>query len=177
MHTGYGEVVELVEAVDDAVAIFGPGRRESSRNRSQRVFVILPSMLRGFTILSLWLAAILPASILNTACDSSPPEALGEAVDTSQTVSLAELLSESDIPTGSQVVVSGSVVQVCRSAGCWFVLGQDIGEEHHELYVDLKPAASFTLGTTAQGRRVTLQGLLTGTPPDLELHASGLVFE
>ena len=128
-------------------------------------------------MLSLLLMAVVSASILTTACDASAPEALGETVDTSQAVSLAELLSEPDLQTEQPVVVSGTIVQVCRSAGCWLVLGQDEGDEHHEVYVDLKPAATFTLVASAERRRVTLQGRLVGTPPDLELHATGLVFE
>ncbi len=134
-------------------------------------------MSQRFSFLLLRWAVVLPLIILATACDDRRPQALGEAVDSSRAVALAELLAGPGPETGRQVVVSGTIGHVCRSAGCWFVLVQDVEETHYELYVDLKPAASFTLSTAAGGRRATVQGQLVGSAPDLELHANGLVYE
>lgn len=123
-----------------------------------------------------WIVAVLALGA-GLACSGASPASYGEPVEMERAVALGELLSSSELPVGEQVVVSGTIGHVCRSAGCWLVLEEDVSDRHYELYVDLKPAASFTLESSASGRKATLQGRLAGSAPDLELHAVGLIFE
>lgn len=145
----------------------------TGENAGARIPLMIPGSLfhrAGWTILVGLMATC-------SACFDPGPQTYGEPVDSERVVALHDLLSEPRPIAGSMVVVSGSIGQVCRSAGCWFVLQEDLEGEHYELYVDLKPAASFTLDQAASGRRAILRGRLAGSFPDIELHANGLAFE
>ena len=75
------------------------------------------------------------------------------------------------------MTASGRIGEVCRSAGCWFVL-QDAGESGSvEVLVDLKPRASFTVPRSVEGRPAVVRGTLVGVEPDLQLHAVGIAVE
>ena len=108
------------------------------------------------------------------ACGRTDPAALGAPVDAASARPLAEALAA---PAGSEVVLKGSVQEVCSSAGCWFVLRSVEGGELRDLFVDLEPAATFRLDQSALGRPALVRGTLAGEGPDRVLHASGLRFE
>lgn len=110
-------------------------------------------------------------------CSGEEISTFGDPVNIERAVSLKALFSEYQPGDNAPVVVSGSIGQVCRSAGCWFVLQDDLNGERLELVVDLKPAATFTLDQRVIGRRGFVQGRLKGSPPDIKMWANGLVLE
>ena len=120
-------------------------------------------------------AAPLPVLlILLGSCGGSGAEALGAPVDASRAVPVSAALS---LPAGAEVTLRGSIQEVCTSAGCWFVLRSDEGDELRDLFVDLQPRADFRLDQDAIGRSAVVFGSLAGVGPDRELHALGLRFE
>lgn len=98
----------------------------------------------------------------------------GEPVDSAASVPLAEVLAMKSPPVSQVVTVSGRIAQVCASAGCWFTLEDQAGGRVHQLLVDLKPAASFTLPTSVTGRSAVVKGRLVREDGDLQLNAMGL---
>ncbi|MEM7306313.1 MAG: hypothetical protein AAF682_06570 [Planctomycetota bacterium] len=92
----------------------------------------------------------------------------------SRASTLAELL---DGTRAGEVTVHGHVHEVCRSAGCWFVLRESSETRLHELYVDVAPSASFRVDPSALGRHAVVRGELVGSPPDLSLEAVGIRFD
>jgi len=100
--------------------------------------------------------------------------ALGDPVDVSQAIPLAEALA---LPRPAEVTLRGEVQEVCRSSGCWFVLRETSGADFADLYVDLQPRASFRLDASAVGHTAVVSGTLVGEGPDSALHAAGLRLE
>lgn len=105
------------------------------------------------------------------------PRELGAPIDQSRAVTLANALAAYRGGGDARVVIRGQVGEVCRSAGCWFVL-QEIREGRlHELFVDLKKRADFTISGDVAGRWATVSGRLVGTGPDVTFEADGLRLE
>jgi hypothetical protein len=75
------------------------------------------------------------------------------------------------------VTVSGRIGEVCRTAGCWFVLRDTSNGGVSEVLVDLKPRATFTVSQDVQGRKAVVSGYLVGQKPDLRFDAVGLLVE
>jgi hypothetical protein len=115
------------------------------------------------------------AVALFAACGRGGETRLGEPVEVSSAVPLAECLGRAVPEPGSAAVVSGRVREVCRTAGCWFVLEDAAAGTSWELLVDLKPAAGFTVTPGIAGKQVVVSGRFAGRGPDLRLNASGLV--
>jgi hypothetical protein len=125
------------------------------------------------------LALTLAVSIGIAACEGGGPDAYGEPIDPAEAVPLSKLLSGDDVDRSEAVTVSGTIGEVCRSAGCWFVL-RDLDErdgKHREILVDLKGGANFTVPASIEGRRALVYGRLVGEKPDWTLNGLGLVLE
>jgi hypothetical protein len=110
-------------------------------------------------------------------CDGAQPRAWGEKVDPAAAVPLSQLLSGDGVDPGAAVTASGRIGEVCRTAGCWFVLHDTRDGKLYEVLVDLKPGARFTVPPSVQGRAAVVRGRLVGSAPDLRLHAVGLRLE
>jgi hypothetical protein len=124
----------------------------------------------GLVALSLWASGC--------GRHSTGERAFGEPLEVAQALRLADVLDglqPSD--DGVQVVVRGTIGEVCRSSGCWFVLHDVVDGKAHELFVDLQQGADFTIPQGLGGRPAVVRGRIVGRPPDLELHADGLVVE
>ncbi len=111
------------------------------------------------------------------ACSKAAPTEYGKIEDSAPALPITMAVSSEEAP-GHTVLVEGRIAEVCRSAGCWLVL-EDMrkasdGVAPDRLYVDLKPAATFTIPADLAGRRATVTGTLHGDPPDRKLHAVGL---
>lgn len=115
-----------------------------------------------------WLAA---------GCGGTGPRAWGEALDPAAAVPLGDVLARGEVARGEIVTVSGRIGEVCRSAGCWLVLQDTGGGKLHEVLVDLKPEAGFTVPPDVQGRSAVVRGRLVETDSSLALHAVGLRVE
>jgi len=132
--------------------------------------------MRGFDPKLVVLPALAAWIVSSGGCGPAPHRAWGETVDTNAAVPLSRVLTE-DTGDGAMVTVSGRIGEVCRSAGCWFVLQDTADGKAHELLVDLKPAASFTVPADVSGSDAVVRGRLVGSAPDRALHAVGLVLE
>jgi len=123
--------------------------------------------------------ALFVALAVCAACSGGGRREWGEPFDTSRAIPLAELLAAPADPAPGMVTVRGTIGEVCRSAGCWFVL-QDpdpAAGEMREILVDLKGGADFTVPTSIRGRRAVVRGRLVGEAPDLRIDALALVVE
>ena len=107
----------------------------------------------------------------------SKPDAWGEPVDHAAAVPLSKLLSDTDIDSEEAVTASGRIGEVCQSFGCLFVLQEVVDGKLHEVLVDLKPRAEFTVPSSVAGRDAMVRGWLVGEKPDLKLEAVGLELE
>lgn len=103
--------------------------------------------------------------------------ALGRPVDVSEAISVSEALRLPTEGPGEAVVVRGRVGEVCRSAGCWFVLQEIEGGRLHEILVDLKRHAGFTVQPDVAGRTAIVAGTLITDGPNRVLDAVGARFE
>jgi hypothetical protein len=123
------------------------------------------------------LSLILAALVGAPGCGDAEPRAWGAPVSPEAAVTLSALLDDAADPVAGPVTVSGRIGEVCRSSGCWFVLQELERGKLHEIVVDLKPAATFTVPASVQGRDVVVRGELVGTRPDLQLNAVGMRLE
>jgi len=109
-------------------------------------------------------------------CGSARLE-FGEPIDETEARELPEVLQDMEAVAGSSVVVSGRISEVCASAGCWFVLQTTEDGKVHDLFIDLKGGADFTVPVSIRGRSAIVTGKLVGVRPDLKLNALGLIVE
>ena len=86
-------------------------------------------------------------------------------------------MSAADIDPSEAVTASGRIGEVCQAFGCWFVLQEVVDGKLHEVIVDLKPRADFTVPFSVTGRDAMVRGWLVGEKPDLKLEAVGLELE
>ncbi|MHC4446274.1 MAG: DUF4920 domain-containing protein [Planctomycetota bacterium] len=105
------------------------------------------------------------------------PIELGRSFDPGQAIGLAEALASGGHAPSERLVIRGRVGEVCRSAGCWFVLQEIKDGRLHEVFVDLKKNGGFTVRRDATGRRVLVSGSLVGAGPDVTFEADGLRLE
>ena len=110
-------------------------------------------------------------------CSKAGPSQFGPPVDRSAAVRLSELLANKDVDPSKLQVVSGRVGNVCKSAGCWFVLQEVKNGKTYELYIELKAGATFTVPEEITGRPAVLSGYLVGKAPQRQLNAVGLVVD
>lgn len=121
-----------------------------------------------------WCAALTLFAALVAGCGARWPLALGQSVEAARAVPLARLMARGDLDGSPEVVVSGRVAEVCRSAGCWLVLDDAAAGKSWQLLIDLKRGA-FTVPAAVVGRQAMVAGTMRGHAPDLSLDATGLV--
>lgn len=111
--------------------------------------------------------------------DADPSAQFGDpdSVDSAARVSIHEAGSSTAMADGEGVIVVGRILEVCASAGCWFVLEEQRDGISSQIFVDLKPSADFTLPSSVRGRRATVTGTLHGVPPDRVVHATSVSLE
>lgn len=102
---------------------------------------------------------------------------LGRPIDPNQAIDLAAALTSEEPATSGRLVIRGQVGEVCRSAGCWFVLQEIKDGTLHEIFIDLKKYGAFTVRSDISGRRAVVSGELVGTAPDRMFVADGLRLE
>ena len=91
----------------------------------------------------------------------------GPPIDPDAGVPLSKVLA--DPPgEGQELVVTGRIGNVCRSAGCWFLLHDEADGRHVQIVVDLKPAADFTVTRELEGRLAWVAGRLHRGAQDVE---------
>ena len=119
--------------------------------------------------------ALAAGALVIAGCGRESGRAFGEPVDPASAVPLSKLLAGERLDRAGPVAVSGRIGEVCRSAGCWFVLQDGEGADFVEILVDLKPAASFTVPANVGGRETIVKGRLVGEKPDLQINAIGVL--
>ena len=132
-------------------------------------------MARGRTVACAVALAVVTA--VAWGCNRPEDRTWGTAVDPAAAVPLAQFLADDDLDGSATVTVSGRIGEVCRAAGCWFVLQDTTDGKVHEVLVDLKPLANFTVPADVQGYQAIVRGRLVGTNPDWKFHAVGLRLE
>lgn len=108
--------------------------------------------------------------------EDSPLE-LGRTFDPSGAVGLADILAAESSPPAGRTIIRGRIGEVCRSAGCWFVL-QEIKDDHlYEVLVDLKKAGAFTVDIEVSGRQAIVAGKFVKQGADVTFEADGARLE
>lgn len=120
-------------------------------------------------------AAVTATLLLVAGCHPDTRASFGEPVDPASAVRLATILGAEPVDRSAEAVVSGRVGEVCRAAGCWFVLQDGESGEQVQVMVDLSRAASFTVSPGIQGREAIVRGRFVGEGPDLQFNAVGLL--
>jgi hypothetical protein len=136
-----------------------------------------PIIRRGRVASGAACAVALAWTAVAIGCGGDESRSWGEAVDPARAVPLSEILSGDRANTGEAVTVSGRIGEVCRTAGCWFVLRDTSEGGFSEILVDLKPRATFTLPQDVQGHEAVVRGYLVEQKPDLRFDAVGLLVE
>lgn len=115
------------------------------------------------------LVAIVPLTLWLCACSTSAePTVYGSERPVAELVAEARPLAElSAADSGSQVVVSGTISQVCQTMGCWFYLAE--GESL--VYVDLEQGSRFTIPLDSGGRRAVVAATYKADGGDARLVA------
>lgn len=121
--------------------------------------------------------ALAVATAAAAGCNRAEGRTWGEAVDPAEAVPLSELLSADVFDDALAVTAAGRIGEVCRAAGCWFVLQDTSGAKVHEILIDLKPLADFVVPADVQGYQALVRGRFVGSKPDLKFHAVGLRLE
>lgn len=113
---------------------------------------------RGVWIGVALLAAVAIAATVWLLWPRPYPIDLGQPVDATRAVGVAEALQVADPSHSESIVVRGRISEVCRSAGCWFVLQEVSGGRLYEVLVDLKRRADFTVRPEVLGRTAIVTG-------------------
>ncbi len=81
----------------------------------------------------------------------------GEELTLTETTSISAILADPDALLGEQVLVEGTVVDVCEMAGCWLALaGEQDGEQ---LRVKVEDGV-IVFPMTARGLRARVEGVM-----------------
>lgn len=115
--------------------------------------------------------------LLSPGCLTGPGHAWGDAVPEAPVLTLAQALEGHAGAEADPVVIRGRIAEVCESSGCWFVLQQNDAGRLRQVMVDLVPMAGFTVPPSVRGHDARVMGRLMGEPPDVRLHATGMVLE
>lgn len=150
---------------------------DETANKSQSIEVATSVRKRRYIAVAVIGALAVAGSAILLIDLDRYPIALGRAVDPAEAIGLTDAILASDGRLEGRVVVRGRVGEVCRSAGCWFVLYETEGGELHELFVDLKKSGTITVRSDASGRSATVAGRLVNTGTNLVLEADGLLLE
>lgn len=99
-------------------------------------------------------------------CAQPTPTLLGTDPGTAQPIPVQGLLSEKHT---TSLVVKGTLIEKCPTAGCWFRLKDDTGV----VRVDLKETG-FTVTDVPLGTTITVLGKVQRETGDTQLNALGL---
>ena len=105
-------------------------------------------------------AALAALAVLGTACRPAPQAAgtaYGEALTLTDTTELAVVLENPDAYVGQQLLLTGTVVNVCEKRGCWLELGGEM--PHHTLRVKVDDGV-IVFPMSARGRRAVVEGVM-----------------
>lgn len=87
----------------------------------------------------------------------NPVGSYGRAVSNAETMSIAEVLRESDSLSGKSVRLAGTVREVCPMRGCWLDMTDDTGEKIRIKVTD----GAIVFPLSAVGQPIVAEGVLT----------------
>jgi hypothetical protein len=87
----------------------------------------------------------------------------GEAITESQETALADILADPSKFAGKTVRTSGTVLAVCKAAGCWM----EVGDENKRAHIKMS-GHSFVVPRNSDGHRAVLQGVVKSGEPQNE---------
>jgi hypothetical protein len=104
--------------------------------------------------------ALAALGVLGAACrpaQQAQGTAYGEALTLTDTTQLAAVLENPDAYVGQQLLLAGTVVNVCEKRGCWLELGGEM--EHQTLRVKVDDGV-IVFPMSARGRRAVVEGVM-----------------
>lgn len=90
-----------------------------------------------------------------TTVDLTEWESFGEEIDATDVVALDAVIDEFTLETEVEYTISGTLVEVCQSKGCWTVLTTEDGRSIKMTFANY----SFFLPTDAAGREIIAEGV------------------
>ena len=108
---------------------------------------------------------------------SGYPVVLGRTFDPVAALGVAQALDRQKTVPDERLVVQGRVSEVCRSAGCWFVLREIQDGRLYELFVDLKKNEQLSVRGDASGRLAFVTGKFVSSDFDIVFEADGVRVE
>ncbi len=151
------------------VAQTGPGTAVSTASRGAahgRFLVTMAVLTCG--------AAVIAAFVFRP---GKYPLELGRPFDPTQAISVAAALGLESRSQGERVVIRGQVGEVCRAAGCWFVLQEVKDGRLYEILVDLKRHGDLTVQPEISGRGASVSGKLVVDDSNVTFQADAIRIE
>ena len=105
-------------------------------------------------------AALAVLTLLGTACrpaQETPGTAYGEALSLTDTTQLAAVIENPDAYVGQQLLLTGTVVNVCEKRGCWLELGGELEGRTLRVKVD---DGVIVFPMSARGRQAVVEGVM-----------------
>jgi hypothetical protein len=87
----------------------------------------------------------------------------GEAITETQETSLADIVADPAKFAGKTVRTSGTVLAVCKAAGCWMEVGDEAKRAHIKM-----AGHAFVVPRNSDGHRAVLQGVVKAGEPQNE---------
>jgi hypothetical protein len=87
----------------------------------------------------------------------------GDAITESQETALADIIADPSKFAGKTVRTSGTVLAVCKAAGCWMEVGDETKRAHIKM-----SGHSFVVPRNSDGHRAVLQGVVKAGEPQNE---------
>lgn len=94
-------------------------------------------------------------AVATTTVDLTEWESFGEEIDPSDVVALDVVIDEFTLETEKEYTISGTLVEVCQSKGCWTVLNTEDGRSVKMTFANY----GFFLPTDAAGREIIAEGV------------------
>lgn len=88
---------------------------------------------------------------------TDPAGIYGKGISLSEKTMVSDILSSPEKYEGKQVLVSGTVVDVCRKRGCWIELSGD--KEFQKIKVKVKDG-EIVFPLSAKGQQATVEGIV-----------------
>jgi hypothetical protein len=68
-------------------------------------------------------------------CKSDQPQKFGAEITLSESTKISEILENPDEYLGKKVLVEGTVIDVCKKAGCWLEIASDVPNQKIKIKV------------------------------------------
>lgn len=102
-------------------------------------------------------SVMLSIILLLFGCQSQPPKKFGAELTLKETTKISEILASPKEFVGRQVLVEGTVLDVCSNAGCWMEIESD--QPNQKIKIKVKDG-EIVFPVEAKGKSATAEGIV-----------------